>query len=253
MFIGDDLDSQQFGSYALHIGNGHYASGSYNISVGDSGIEMNGSYGLIIGSGGGSQAHKSWGTYNFNLGQSNQTQGITGAYTFGKNHTISGGEWGGIFGGIGGSISSGNYNSILGGENNSITGGTNIAMIGCSGRTADASNTTFVENLQSFGQSYQGYFDNGSGSTFTINWNNGNTQKMSFTGAGGITCNNTQTGAHYRMVINNPNGYTPTSFTAAGRTIKFNGGSFVVYSGESICELFITNDSVFVNQLGLFS
>ena len=55
------------------------------------------------------------------------------------------------------------------------------------------------------------------------------------------------------MIINNPSGFTPTSFTAAGRTIKFNGGSFVVYSGESICELFITNDSVFVNQLGLFS
>jgi hypothetical protein len=124
MFIGDDLDSQQFGSYALHIGNGHYASGSYNLSIGDSGIEMNGNYGLIIGHSGGIQAHKSWGTDNYNLGQSNQTQGITGAYTFGKNHTISGGEWGSIFGGIGGSISSsGNYNSIVGGEGNSITDG----------------------------------------------------------------------------------------------------------------------------------
>ncbi len=150
MFIGDDLDSQQFGSYALHIGNGHYASGSYNLSIGDSGIEMNGNYGLIIGSAGGSQAHKSWGEYNFNLGQSNQTQGITGAYTFGKNHTISGGQWGGIFGGIGNSISSGNYNSILGGENNSITGGTNVSMIGCSGRTATRSTATFVENLVVF-------------------------------------------------------------------------------------------------------
>jgi hypothetical protein len=75
---------------------------------------------------------------------------------------------------------------------------------------------------------------------------------MSLTGAGGITCNNTQTGALYRMVINNPNGYIPTSFTAAGRTIKFSGGSFAPYSGQSICELFITDDSVFVNQLGLF-
>jgi len=120
MFIGDDLDSQQFGSYALHIGNGHYASGSYNISVGDSGIEMNGNYGLIIGSAGGIQAHKSWGEYNFNLGQSNQTQGITGAYTLGRNHTISGGQWGGIFAGSNNSISSGDYNSILGGSNNSF-------------------------------------------------------------------------------------------------------------------------------------
>ena len=150
-------------------------------------------------------------------------------------------------------ITTSSKSQILGGESNTISGKTRVVMVGCSGRTASADNTTYTENHASFGQSYQGYFDNGSGSTFTIDWNNGNTQKMSFTGAGGITCNNTQTGAHYRMVINNPNGYTPTSFTATGRTIKFNGGSFVVYSGESICELFITNNSVFVNQLGLFS
>jgi hypothetical protein len=121
MVIGNDLDSQQFGSYALHIGNGHYASGSYNLSIGDSGIEMNGNYGLIIGHSGGIQAHKSWGTDNYNLGQSNQTQGITGAYTFGRNHTISGGEWGGLFGGSDNTISSsGNYNSIVGGEYNNL-------------------------------------------------------------------------------------------------------------------------------------
>ena len=153
----------------------------------------------------------------------------------------------------GSTITTSKKSQIIGGQTNTILNKENVVMVGTSGRTANADYTTYVENLASFGQSYQGYFDNGSGSTFTINWNNGNTQKMSFTGAGGITCNNTQTGAHYRMVINNPNGYTPTSFTAAGRTIKFNGGSFVVYSGESICELFITNDSVFVNQLGLFS
>jgi hypothetical protein len=150
-------------------------------------------------------------------------------------------------------INGGSYNNIIGSNTSNITGGTYQVMLGTSGRTATQSKTTYTENHASFGQSYQGYFDNGSGSTFTIDWNNGNTQKISLTGSGGITCSNTQTGAHYRMVINNPDGYTPSSFTAAGRTIKFNGGSFVVYSGESICELFITNDSVFVNQLGLFS
>lgn len=186
--------------------------------------------------------------------------------------SVSSSAYGSKFGGEGNTLSStGSYNHMNNGKNNTISGTTSysnifngsgntvgsafsgVTMLSCFGRTANANNTTYTENHSSFGQSYQGYYDNGSGSTFTIDWNNGNTQKMSFTGAGGITCNNTQTGAHYRMVINNPNGYTPTSFTAAGRTIKFNGGSFVVYSGESICELFITNDSVFVNQLGLFS
>ena len=126
-------------------------------------------------------------------------------------------------------------------------------MIGTKTRTPIVNDTVHVENLRAYGQSYDGYFNNGSGSTFTIDWNKGNTQKMNLTGAGGITCSNTETGATYRMIINNPGGYTPTSFTASGRAIKFNGGSFVTYTGESICQLFITDDSVYVNQLGLFS
>ena len=149
MFIGNDMDSQQFGSYALHIGNGHYASGSYNISVGNAGIEMNGNYGLIIGSDGGSQAHKSWGTYNFNLGQSNQTQGITGAFIYGKNSTISNGTWNSILGGSDNSISSsGNYNAIIGGYNNTITGTTSGAtMIGCNSKAAFIPDATHLEKL----------------------------------------------------------------------------------------------------------
>ena len=98
---------------------------------------------------------------------------VVGEYTFGKNHTISGCECGGIFVGIGGSISSGNYNSILGGENNSITGGTNIAMIGCSGRTASDDNTTFVENLHIFRTPSTRVQPSLTGTTFTCNLDNG--------------------------------------------------------------------------------
>jgi hypothetical protein len=145
-------------------------------------------------------------------------------------------------------------NVIIAGNNNTITGTTSgSTMIGTKTRTPIVNDTVHVENLRAYGQSYDGYFNNGSGSTFTIDWNKGNTQKMNLTGAGGITCSNTETGATYRMIINNPSGFTPTSFTASGRAIKFNGGSFVAYSGESICQLFITDDSVYVSQLGLFS
>ena len=160
-----------------------------------------------------------------------------------------------IINGLSNQISSSeSRNVIIAGNNNTITGTTSgSTMIGTKTRTPIVNDTVHVENLRAYGQSYDGYFNNGSGSTFTIDWNNGNTQKMNLTGAGGITCNNTQTGASYRMIINNPGGFTPTSFTASGRAIKFNGGSFVTYTGESICELFITNDSVYVNQLGLFS
>ena len=227
--IGGTENNGMLGGYYNNLTGGIQSSiigGQYNVISGQQSGDLDRCY------------------YSSILGGNNNEIGqyVTGSTIIGSSYsTISG-------------TSATTINSnILGGSNNIIGSKSNVQMIGCSGRTANANNTTYTENHASFGQSYQGYYDNGSGSTFTIDWNNGNTQKMSFTGAGGITCNNTQTGAHYRMVINNPNGYTPTSFTAAGRTIKFNGGSFVVYSGESICELFITNDSVFVNQLGLFS
>jgi len=185
-------------------------------------------------------------------GSNNTIVGSRAAYlsaTTGSYNTIVGSQTINI------KLTTGQYNGFYSSNNSDISSNTNRTIgIGLSGRTLTESNTTYTENHASFGQSYQGYFNNGSGSTFTIDWNKGNTQKMSWNASGGtITCDNTQTGAHYRMIINNPNGHTPSSFTAAGRTIKFNGGSFVVYSGESICELFITDDSVFVNQLGLFS
>jgi hypothetical protein len=237
MFIGNDLDSQQFGSYALHIGHGHYASGSYNLSIGDNTIEMNGNYGLIIGSGGGIQSHKSWGTYNFNLGQSNQTQGITGAYTFGKNHTISGGEWGGIFGGIGGSISSGNYNSILGGENNSITGGTNIAMLGTSGRTASASNTTYVENIHSYrtpSTEVQPVF---SGTVFTCNLNNGAKSQFYITGTSTINITNVRDGASFMIKTQTDGNYNMTWTATGGYTFVFEGG--IKDPGNNVIDIFV--------------
>ena len=237
------------GFVSIVMGYSSSAGGQYSVMIGAEGNSA-GSHGIAMGRFAGAT-----GTNSLAIGVSSVSE-TEGSSVFGSSNLIRNSTYSNIFGSNNtiNTTAGYNYNNIFGGVGNTITGTTSGAtMVGTSGRTASADNTTYTENHASFGQSYQGYYDNGSGSTFTINWNNGNTQKMSFTGAGGITCNNTQTGAHYRMVINNPNGYTPTSFTAAGRTIKFNGGSFVVYSGESICELFITNDSVFVNQLGLFS
>jgi hypothetical protein len=226
LFIGNDLDSQQFGSYALHIGNSHYASGSYNISVGDNSFEMNGSFGLIIGSGnGGSQQHKQWGTFGFNLGQSCQIQGIDGAFIYGKNHTISGGQWGGIFGGIGGSISSGNYNFIIGGENNSITGGTNVAMIGCSGRTANASNTTFVENIHAYRTPSTQVQPISSGTTFTCDLDLGAKSQFYITGTSTINITNVRDGASFMIKTQTDGNYVMTWTATGGYTFLFEGGT----------------------------
>ena len=237
------------GGAATALGWGCTAAGLASAALGYFNNTPN-QYALAVGS-----SNSVYADFSTAIGGNNYMVGGTFNITLGWDISLSSGSYNMALGGKTNTFTStGSYNSIFNGSGNTLGGSFSaVTMLSTMGRTASADNTTYTENHASFGQSYQGYFDNGSGSTFTIDWNNGNTQKMSFTGAGGITCNNTQTGAHYRMVINNPNGYTPTSFTAAGRTIKFNGGSFVVYSGESICELFITNDSVFVNQLGLFS
>ena len=241
MFIGNDLDSQQFGSYALHIGSGHYASGSYNLSIGDNSFEMNGSFGLIIGSGnGGSQLHKQWGTFGFNLGQSCQIQGIDGAFIYGKNHTISGGQWGGIFGGIGNSISSsGNYNTIIGGESNSITGGTNVSMIGCSGRTADASNTTYVENLRVFRQAQYGNFNNGNRSiNYTIDWDNGNIQKVVLTGSCVFSATNITDGTTYIFKVEQDNSGNRAATWSSGIFKFANGAPPTLSTGANDVDIF---------------
>ena len=184
--------------------------------------------------------------------------GTTGQYSAmigGYNHTFANvGSGTTIVGGLTNFISTSSFSSLVGSNNSSLSGRTRTIGLGLSGRTLADDNTTYTENLASYGQSYQGFIDNGSGSTFTINWNNGNTQRMSWNASGGtITCTNTKTGAFYRMIINNPSGVSPSSFVVSGKTIKFSGGSFIAYSGESVCELFVTDTSVFVNQLGLFS
>jgi hypothetical protein len=238
LFIGNDLDSQQFGSYALHIGNSHYASGSYNISVGDNSFEMNGSFGLIIGSGnGGSQQHKQWGSFGFNLGQSCQIQGIDGAFIYGKNHTISGGQWGGIFGGIGNSMSSsGNYNTIIGGENNSITGGTLVAMVGTSGRTATASATTYVENLHTYRTPSTQVQPISSGTTFTCNLDNGAKSQFYLTGASTINITNVRDGASFMIKTQTDGNYNIT-WTATGYTFVFEGG--LKDPGNNVTDIFV--------------
>lgn len=228
------------------IAIGHETAVSANaIVLGGNTSRANASFAITLGN----QNERNQSEYTYILGTNNRNatapdfRGSPFSVIIGTEHTT---EVGLGFG----------RNNIIGGTNNTITGNTSgTTLIGLINFTSPTENdTTYTQNHASLGQSYQGYFDNGSGSTFTIDWNSGNTQKMSWNASGGtITCSNTQTGAHYRMVINNPSGHAPASFSVSGKTIKFNGGSFVVYSGESVCELFITDDSVFVNQLGLFS
>jgi hypothetical protein len=88
--------------------------------------------------------------------------------------------------------------NILGGSNNIIGSLSNVQMIGCSGRTADASNTTYVENLRVFRQAQYGNFNNGNRSiNYTIDWDNGNIQKVVLTGSCVFSATNITDGTTY--------------------------------------------------------
>jgi hypothetical protein len=124
--------------------------------------------------------------------------------TLGYNLTNNGGFYSTLIGGEGHTISStGYYNTILNGSGNTISGTTSGAtMLSCSGRIADADNTTYVENLRVFGQAKYGNYNNGNtASTYTINWDNGNIQKITLTGATSFSANSITDGTTYILKV----------------------------------------------------
>jgi hypothetical protein len=103
-------------------------------------------------------------------------------------------------------ITTSSKSQILGGESNTILDKTNVVMIGTSGRTASASNTTYVENLRVFRQAQYGNFNNGSRATnYTIDWNNGNIQKVVLTGSCVFSATNITDGTTYIFKVSQDN------------------------------------------------
>ena len=115
--------------------------------------------------------------------------------------------------------SSGYYNNIFNGTGNSITGTTSgSTMISCNNRAADANDTAYVENLRAFnqaqvknlkvfgGQAQYGNYDNGSRATnYTIDWNNGNIQKVILTGGCIFSATNITDGTTYIFKVEQDN------------------------------------------------
>jgi len=114
---------------------------------------------------------------------------------------------------------------IIGGIGNTITGKTNVVMLGTSGRTADADNTTYVENLQVLRQAKYGNFNNGSRATnYTIDWNNGNIQKVILTGGCIFSATNITDGTTYVFKVEQDNSGNRAATWSSG-IFKFPNGT----------------------------
>jgi hypothetical protein len=201
------------------------ASGFNNAVLGGRNNQMNGYAGGIGGTEnngmlggyynfltGGIQSSIIGGQYNIITGVSNDTERCYYSSILGGNNnnigqfvtgsTIIGSAYSTISGTSATTINS----NILGGSNNIIGSLSNVQMIGCSGRTATADNTTYVENLRVFRQAQYGNYNNGSTATnYTIDWDNGNIQKVVLTGSCVFSATNITDGTTYIFKVEQDN------------------------------------------------
>lgn len=126
-----------------------------------------------------------------------------------NNSSISGGTTGG---------------TIINSVDSQISGRTRATMIGTSGRTADADNTTYVENTHAFRTYSTQVQAETSGTTFTCNLNNGGKVQFYLTGASTIDITNVRDGQSFLIKTQTDGGHTIT-WTSTGYTFKWKGAS----------------------------
>lgn len=246
--IGKDAQSVQYG---IAIGYEAFAGGAETINLGRN-ARNDGNAGISIGKNANAQGNplRSILIGEDAFGQSSPQHSIALGYNtlIGANYTIAIGAdvensitYGVAIGGSGQTlntgagnssinsydgdiISSGQYNGQLNSYNSVISGSTSGAtMIGTQSRTADDDDTTYVENLRTFGQ----YYSNGSlntGSTITLDMNTGNIHHIEVNGNLSLTLDNVKNGGRYCIITTTTGNYTITSKTATGFTFKVDAG-----------------------------
>jgi hypothetical protein len=150
---------------------------------------------------------------------------------------------------------SSNRSTIIASTGSTISGKTQAIMIGTLNRTANDDNTTYTENQRSFGQIYNGYYDNGPGSSFTIDWNRGNSQKITITGNTSLTFTNNKDGAQYRLQVVNSGTYDITGVTASGYSILCEGAAIpnITNNGVDLCVLEVMGEDILVRHFANFA
>ena len=172
---------------------------------------------------------------------------------------IEGGERNAIFNGLNNNISGTTDNStLLSSQSSSIGGGSNIVGIGLNGKDVNGflNGTTVTDTLFSFGQTYGGTYDYGSGDNFSIDWNlGGNIHQLSMSGDTQLSFDGLINGAQYTLVVNNEGTYNITGATAAGFTIKCEGGVLpnITNNGTDICVITTIGNIMYVRHFAGFA
>lgn len=194
--IGKGLSNQSIDSVLIG-GLSNVIGSSYDKSViiGGRNHSANNQYATIVGGAQNTAGYLAVAIGGFNANVSNQSSVING-----ESNTASA-VYGGIFGGTS-NTASGNYSSVIGSSNSSTNNLAKVVMLGTTSRTASVADTTYVENLKVFGsfkgQVGFGNYNNGNqGTSYQIDWSNGNIQKIVLTGNTTFSATNITDGTTY--------------------------------------------------------
>jgi hypothetical protein len=204
----------------------------------------------------------SLGSHANSLGRQNVSTGANATENdpqnlFGSKNTISGGIGNNVLGNRQTISSTGGYNGMFNSPGSVISGTTSgTTLIGLKNFTSPTENdTTYVDNLKVLGQHADTYFNNLSGDTFTIDWNEGNKQKVYMTGNTTLTLTNVREGATYKLAVENGGSFDITSVSASGYTILCEGGSIpnITNSGKDLCILEVMGTDIYVRHFAGFA
>jgi hypothetical protein len=242
-WVGDDQQypSAVFGRFCRSTGSGNLVAGNNSAAAGV--------YSVVIGEG--NSCDTIWGSVfgrscsidggsymSIVAGNICSIQNSYAAAVFGEQNSINGSQHSAVLGGKLNSITSSSpYNAIVGSNNSSITGGTNVVMIGCSGRTATASQTTYVENLHTYrtpSTQVQPVF---SGTVFTCNLDLGAKSQFYITGTSTINITNVRDGASFMIKTQTDGNYNMTWTATGGYTFVFEGG--IKDPGNNVTDIFV--------------
>ena len=105
-----------------------------------------------------------------------------------------------------------------------LNGVINSVVLGGDGIIADTNNTVYVPHLKVNGQSNTPVYNSGSGTTFTLDFNNSNIQTITLTGNTTINNpSNVKDGAVYTVIMKQ--GATTGTINSWGSNFKFEGGT----------------------------
>jgi hypothetical protein len=143
-----------------------------------------------------------------------------------------------------------NNNLIYASSYSVISGKTRASMISTSGQTAVYDDTLHAGHLHTFGQISSQEKDNGTGSTFTIDWNEGQDQAITIDGDTSLTFTNVRQGGDYILYITNTGSFSITAVSASGYTILKSGNpGTITTSGTDLWRISVFGGSIYINKV----